>query len=332
MIGLSDSTGSITKSYAYDAFGVELNKNDADTNPWRYCGEYTDLETSSIYLRHRYYNPASGRFLTEDPIRDGLNWYGYANGNPVAFIDPLGLASYILYDFDMHIFSINGHVNQLSLALKERYGTDVHTIKTKKWSADTFKKWWNDLPNDVDAIVIASHGTFNRIQFDSKNDRGSSDANDNYGLSIWQMPGLKVKNMDMLFLMGCNVGHLDTDNMGRAFTSYIGDGGRVVAPDGEVVWFTAYPDIRNIFSGNFYAEDNIMANIKVMGGKYFKDFRESGSERDSAGFIAYYSHNGITHSQDVLRASMYSNARSVFNMIWEASRPYVNQNWNEGSN
>ena len=38
-------------------------------------------------------DPTIGRFITEDPIRDGLNWYTYANNNPVMFIDPTGLWS-----------------------------------------------------------------------------------------------------------------------------------------------------------------------------------------------------------------------------------------------
>ena len=42
-----------------------------------YTGEYHDAETGFIYLRARYYNPAIGRFINEDPIRDGLNWYVY---------------------------------------------------------------------------------------------------------------------------------------------------------------------------------------------------------------------------------------------------------------
>ena len=44
-----------------------------------------------IYLRNRYYDPSIGRFISEDPIRHGTNWYIYANNNPVMFVDPLGL-------------------------------------------------------------------------------------------------------------------------------------------------------------------------------------------------------------------------------------------------
>lgn len=60
-------------------------------NPFRYCGEYFDKETGSIYLRARYYDPATSRMLSEDPARHGLNWYSYCFNNPVNFIDPSGL-------------------------------------------------------------------------------------------------------------------------------------------------------------------------------------------------------------------------------------------------
>ena len=59
-------------------------------NPFRYCGEYYDAESGFIYLRNRYYDPSTGRFITEDPARDGVNWYVYCSGNPVMFIDPSG--------------------------------------------------------------------------------------------------------------------------------------------------------------------------------------------------------------------------------------------------
>ena len=50
----------------------------------------------SLYLtRHRLYSPVLRRFLSADPlgIDGGLNLYAYANGDPLAYIDPLGLCA-----------------------------------------------------------------------------------------------------------------------------------------------------------------------------------------------------------------------------------------------
>ena len=77
--------------YEYDAFGNEWKPEKGDENPFRYCGEYYDSSSGTYYLRNRYYNPANGRFTSEDPARSGLNWYTYCGNNPIAFIDPLGL-------------------------------------------------------------------------------------------------------------------------------------------------------------------------------------------------------------------------------------------------
>ena len=96
VVDLTDADGEIVKSYTYDAFGVEKNIDDADTNAFRYCGEYYDAETGTIYLRARYYNSSTGRFITrdsfpgkcEDPL--SLNLYTYCGNNPICFEDPLG--------------------------------------------------------------------------------------------------------------------------------------------------------------------------------------------------------------------------------------------------
>jgi RHS repeat-associated protein len=92
VVQLADTSGNVTKGYRYDAFGVERNPDKNDDNPWRYCGEYFDSSSGTYYLRARYYNPSIGCFLTEDPAHARLNWYTYANNNPIMFIDPNGLS------------------------------------------------------------------------------------------------------------------------------------------------------------------------------------------------------------------------------------------------
>ena len=78
-------------TYDYDAFGNTLVEEGEINNPIRYSGEYLDEETGLIYLRARYYDPSVGRFISEDPIRDGMNWYAYCGNSPIMFVDPSGL-------------------------------------------------------------------------------------------------------------------------------------------------------------------------------------------------------------------------------------------------
>jgi RHS repeat-associated protein len=57
----------------------------------KYTGKDFDEDAGLYYFNARWYDPGTGRFITEDPIRYGANWYGYANNNPMRFVDPTGL-------------------------------------------------------------------------------------------------------------------------------------------------------------------------------------------------------------------------------------------------
>ena len=93
---LVDSTGQIATNYAYDPFGVPLSAGTVP-NPWRFTGEAWDAEVELLYLRARYYQPGTARFVTQDPWpgsvwRPGtLNSYVYVTNNPVNLVDPSGL-------------------------------------------------------------------------------------------------------------------------------------------------------------------------------------------------------------------------------------------------
>ncbi|NJD02083.1 MAG: RHS repeat-associated core domain-containing protein [Ruminiclostridium sp.] len=86
----------LTQAIKDDAFGNEKNIDNNDTNVFRYSGEYFDKETGTIYLRARYYDPATSRMLTEDSYTGdpkdplSLNLYTYCHNDPVNYIDPTG--------------------------------------------------------------------------------------------------------------------------------------------------------------------------------------------------------------------------------------------------
>ena len=188
--------------------------------------------------------------MQADPfaILESANLYVYTMSNPVRFIDPLGLMSFILYDPDTHSnvgprgifgFSVDSHVNNMANELRSIYGTEVTRVSTLGWTAETFADWWNGLDGHIDAIVIVTHSNWDRLQFDSKNDLGRDDPNRNLGLTMSQLGSLNlnVLSMDMLVLLGCNSGDVTrANNIATEFARNIQ--GTVFAPNGKL-WMNA---------------------------------------------------------------------------------------------
>ncbi len=93
---LTDSTGTITDTYDYDAWGNAISTTGTTPNLYLYRGEQDDSDLGLYYLRARYFDPATGRFLTRDPAQGGiempqtLHKYLYVGANPVRFADPTG--------------------------------------------------------------------------------------------------------------------------------------------------------------------------------------------------------------------------------------------------
>ncbi|MGB7848921.1 MAG: RHS repeat-associated core domain-containing protein [Candidatus Acidiferrum sp.] len=90
---LSNAAGALANNYAYDSLGNQVASAGSLVNSFRYTGREFDPETSLYYYRARYYDPATGRFMSEDPARysGGTNFYLYVANNPVKRKDPLGL-------------------------------------------------------------------------------------------------------------------------------------------------------------------------------------------------------------------------------------------------
>ncbi|MCL2103569.1 MAG: hypothetical protein FWH21_00710 [Kiritimatiellaeota bacterium] len=101
VIALTDLSGTPLYTANYGSHGEDWGSTGYNPTPFAWLGGYgvQYLETDTplrLYLtRHRVYSATLNRFLSADPIglAGGGNLYAYGEGNPMAYIDPLGLCS-----------------------------------------------------------------------------------------------------------------------------------------------------------------------------------------------------------------------------------------------
>ena len=101
VIALTASNGSVLFTANYSPHGEDWGTTGFNPTPFTWLGGYgvqsiSDSSFGSLYLtRHRAYSSRLNRFLSSDPLglNGGLNLYAYGEGNPLMYIDPLGLCS-----------------------------------------------------------------------------------------------------------------------------------------------------------------------------------------------------------------------------------------------
>jgi RHS repeat-associated protein len=91
---LADPAGQVVASYSFSPFGVPLGESGGE--PYGYTGEQWDASAGLVYLRARYMQPTTGRFVSKDPWPGNmwqpqtLNRFAYAQNNPILLVDPSG--------------------------------------------------------------------------------------------------------------------------------------------------------------------------------------------------------------------------------------------------
>ena len=105
----------------YDAWGNVTSGSGGDQGYVANLGHRKDAESGLTYMRARYYEPGTGRFISQDPSKDGQNWYVYAANNPVNNVDPTGrfiVLALINALIGGILGAINGHYTPGSNALR----------------------------------------------------------------------------------------------------------------------------------------------------------------------------------------------------------------------
>jgi RHS repeat-associated protein len=164
---LTGSSGQVTDTYDYTAFGTLLAHSGTTNNTFQYVGESFDPNCGFYYNRARWYDPANGRFVSMDPawgrgqkpLRN--HRYVFSALNPINAIDPSG-RSYI------EMMTIIATVTSLATAqvsttatpfqpsagiraiLRNALYTGIqmiknanNTIQNRVWGLDLYKIWYD---------------------------------------------------------------------------------------------------------------------------------------------------------------------------------------------
>ena len=96
-ITLTDASGNVTDQFNYTPYGELMARTGSTDTPYTFCGRHgVYWEGGSLYhMKARYYRADLARFISPDPlgIAGGVNLYAYANGDPILFLDALGLCA-----------------------------------------------------------------------------------------------------------------------------------------------------------------------------------------------------------------------------------------------
>lgn len=110
IVALTDAAGEVTDRYAYDPYGLPAGREGDTPNPFTFVGglgvmvEEPDNPMGLYFMRARFYDPDTGRFIGKDPVEGTLtnplelNRYAYGLDNPVVYSDSSGrsfLSDYI---------------------------------------------------------------------------------------------------------------------------------------------------------------------------------------------------------------------------------------------
>ncbi|HUZ06571.1 MAG TPA: RHS repeat-associated core domain-containing protein, partial [Candidatus Paceibacterota bacterium] len=105
-IALTDDSGLVVDRFEYSLYATLTYRAGPDNTPFLFNGRYGVMSDPNglLYMNARYYSPYICRFVSADPsgFDGGLNWYAFANGNPVSYLDPFGLS----------FWSVTGHFTE----------------------------------------------------------------------------------------------------------------------------------------------------------------------------------------------------------------------------
>lgn len=149
-----DSFGNLLASY--NEAGTPSTSTAALDSAFGFAGREWDEDAQLYYNRARYYDPATGRFLSEDPAVSDMNLYRYAGNDGVNYRDPSGLmqAGHPLDDWSF--LDQYGH-NLLSSPLDKSLWSEYRFPELIDWGSKYWNPWDKNYPGDIFTPAIVDY-------------------------------------------------------------------------------------------------------------------------------------------------------------------------------
>jgi RHS repeat-associated protein len=206
---ISDSAGGIFECLEYDAFGSLVSGDPEAASLWGYAGKRYDPATGSYDYGFRDYAPSQGRFTSVDPIRDGANWYGYCDADPVNFVDLWGLSASDR-NFAADVRAMEARLIDITVtdreiansktleALGAKYGSDNAYGKTNSLSETKY-----DCTGNMSAVAQKTYLSGSMLMDPAQRAVDYKDVKHNLDVGTWAV-----------------IAYPDTDEKGNKITSY----------------------------------------------------------------------------------------------------------------
>ncbi len=159
VVAITDSTQNIANSYAYDEFGGVANQLENISNPFKYVGRYGVMQDLNglLFMRARYFDPSSGRFVNRDSqvgdllVIQQLNRYVYVVNNPLIYMDVSGLS--------LSSWWSNSNINPANWLPVPEYGSTQYNLYViGENGAQTIASASEVVGSTLEASIDLSHG------------------------------------------------------------------------------------------------------------------------------------------------------------------------------
>ena len=154
VVGEIDPAGNMTTTRSHDVYGLVRSSTGQRTSAHGFVGSLghtSEDNTGLIYMRARYMDSVLGRFVSEDPTGNGLNWYIYCGNDPVNYNDASGKIR-VPWKAIIHSY-ISSSINMMAPNSMNGCGIDFGEIVANK-ADEIIDKICNSIRKGVNGIFV----------------------------------------------------------------------------------------------------------------------------------------------------------------------------------